>query len=144
MSHEEIKGPEKINLRLLVADDDPAILRILKLLLGRRYSSVETVVDGQALMDKFSALTFNAEFIITDNTMPGMSGIEAIRKIRETNTTIPIILYTTDTDRSLGPAARDLGAFLLSKPAEINVLYNLIDKLRIKTDDPSESESSAA
>lgn len=128
------QGPEKISLKLLVADDDPGIINMLKLLLGRFYSDIETVIDGQALMSKFSDPNFDAEFIITDNTMPGVKGIDAIKKIRETNKTIPIILYTTDVDGSLAPAAKEMGAVFLTKPASLSDLRAVIEHLRIKKD----------
>jgi CheY-like chemotaxis protein len=134
MPSENISGPEKIDLNMLVAEDTPEMIRMLKLLLGRRYTSVEIVTNGKLLVEKLSDPNYNPDFILTDNTMPEMTGIEAIAKIRAMNRfkSTPIILYTTDTDGSLQTQASSLGAFFLSKPAPIQTLYTLIDTLSQK------------
>jgi len=135
---------EKIDLKMLIAEDTPEIKEFLEIILAGRYSSVESVENGKLLLEKLSNSEYKIDFIITDNTMPEMTGIAAIRKIREINRLkdIPIILYTTDEDGSLKSEAEALGAVFLKKPVtKMEDLYNLIDSLRRRGDSTIENLS---
>ena len=127
------EGKEKIDLRILVADDNKDIREVLKFMLSMKYTSIESVEDGELLVDKLSKPDHNFDFIITDNSMPNLTGIEAIGKIRamEHLKNIPIIIYTTDTG-STKEEAEAMGAFFLPKPAKPEVLYAAIESLRQK------------
>ncbi|MES3032129.1 MAG: response regulator [Patescibacteria group bacterium] len=127
------EGKEKIDLRILVAEDTPDIRDMLMILLGRRYTSVESVEDGLQLVNKLSTPGYTTDFVLTDNTMPNMRGIDAIKRIRDIEhlKTVPIILYTTDAqDGPLTVEADKLGAYFLHKPARSDEIYAAIEKLR--------------
>ncbi|HYW79958.1 MAG TPA: HD domain-containing phosphohydrolase [Thermoguttaceae bacterium] len=68
------------NVRTLLVDDDPAMLRIVSKWLEKGDFSVETAVDGEQALDRIKAETFDV--VITDWEMPRMDGLELCRAIR--------------------------------------------------------------
>ena len=107
--------------RILVVEDDPAILRGLKdNLLAEEYEVV-TAADGEAgyrlLRDD------RPDLVILDLMLPRMSGYEVCRKAREEGLTTPILMLTArgeETDRVLG---LDLGADdYVTKPFSVREL----------------------
>ena len=128
------EGNEKIDLRILIADDESGMRGLLEMVLGMKYTSVESENDGKSLLSKLSDPTYKVDFIITDNTMPGLTGLEAIREIRKIDRfkNTPIILFTSDTGGIKEEAeSADVNAFFLAKPFKnIQELYDVIEKLR--------------
>src|SRR5260370_29479566 len=78
---------------LLVADDEPDMLRYLKSQLAAHYRVVEAV-DGQQAVEKASQ--FLPDIILLDMMMPEKDGLQACREIRQRTSTqsIPVILLT--------------------------------------------------
>ncbi|KAB2836327.1 response regulator [bacterium] len=74
--------------KVLVVDDDPQIRKILeRMLIGPSYD-VRTAVDGLTALSQVKEDP--PDLVILDIMMPGMSGIEVCRQIRETNPEHPI------------------------------------------------------
>lgn len=67
--------------RVLLADDDQDCLLILQGLLESEYDIVGTVPNGVALLT--AALEYRPDLIISDIDMPGLNGIDAVRRLRE-------------------------------------------------------------
>ncbi len=132
-SNEIKERKERINLKILVADDYSSIIGLLEVILGEKYSLVKCVENGKLLVDNFLDPSQKFDFIITDNNMPEMTGIEAIRKIRETNKTVPIIMMTGDMDiRNLQQETDKLNFICLSKPVNSRKLVEKIEEMRLK------------
>ena len=79
--------------------------------------------------------------MIADVHMPGMSGLDLVRKLRELDIMTPIILITALTDRKLDNEATSVGAqSLLKKPLETKALLDCVarsfsnERLHVKTD----------
>lgn len=106
-----------MNRRVLVVEDDPLTLEILRTILDLEDFAVRTATDGE------SALVAVAEEVpdvmVLDVMMPGLSGFEVCRRLRgqEATADLPIVLLTardSDDDRRRG---RDCGAdAYLTKP----------------------------
>jgi signal transduction histidine kinase len=114
---------------LLVADDEPDMLRFLKSQLSSRYRVVEAV-DGQQAIEKASQ--FLPDIILLDMMMPEKDGLQACREIRERTPTasIPIILLTARADEETKLAALSAGASdFLSKPFSTTELHVRIKNL---------------
>jgi signal transduction histidine kinase len=116
---------------LLVADDEPDMLRFLKSQLGQHYRVIEAV-DGQQAVDK--AAQFLPDIILLDMMMPEKDGLQACREIRERTSTrsIPVVLLTARADEETKLAALQAGASdFLAKPfstTELHVrLKNLVE-----------------
>jgi len=77
---------------ILCVDDEPAVLKPMEIMLRRRGFHVVTARDGRAAVELFRQIKFHA--VILDYALPGISGGEVARLLREENPTIPIILHT--------------------------------------------------
>jgi len=93
--------------RILVIDDEFQITRVLKRSLGAHRYDVRTASDGESGLDLFR--DFRPDLVITDLSMPAMSGIEVCRAIRKTSE-IPIIVLSVRGEERTKVEALDAGA----------------------------------
>jgi signal transduction histidine kinase len=114
---------------ILVADDEPDMLRFLKSQLSPHYRVLEAV-DGQQAIEKASQ--FLPDIIVLDMMMPEKDGLQACREIREHTPTqsIPIILLTARADEETKLGALSAGASdFLTKPFSTTELHVRIKNL---------------
>jgi len=114
---------------VLIADDEPDMLRFLKSQLSTHYQVLEAV-DGQQAVEKASQ--FLPDMILLDMMMPEKDGLQACREIREHTPTqgIPIILLTARADEETKLAALSAGASdFLPKPFSTTELHVRIKNL---------------
>jgi signal transduction histidine kinase len=121
---------------VLIADDEPDMLKYLKTQLVHNFQVIEAV-DGQQAIEKASQ--FLPDVIVCDMMMPGKNGLEVCREIRERTSTrtIPILLLTARADEGTKLAALSAGANdFISKPfsmTELSVrLKNLFDTYNLQ------------
>jgi signal transduction histidine kinase len=115
--------------KVLVADDEPDMLRFLKSELVENFEVFEAV-DGQQAIEKASQ--FLPDIILLDMMMPEKDGLQACREIRERPSTqnIPIILLTARADEETKLAALEAGASdFLPKPFSTTELHVRIRNL---------------
>ncbi len=115
--------------RLLIADDEPDMLRFLKSQLGTEYQVLEAV-DGQQAIEK--ACQFLPDMILLDMMMPEKDGLQACQELRERTPTqsIPIVLLTARADEETKLAALKAGASdFLAKPFSTTELHVRIKNL---------------
>jgi len=119
--------------KVLVCDDDPAMLRLLSRWLQKAGYSTETAEDGEKALEAIELEC--PDFIITDWEMPGVNGLELCRRVREM--VLPHYVYifflTVKNDRSEMIAGLEVGADdFLSKPAsEAEMLARLRSGARV-------------
>ena len=94
-------------MKVLIADDDPQILRALRITLGARGYDVTTAADGKAALD--AATRTHPDLVVLDLGMPGLSGIEVIQALRGW-TTVPILVVSGRTESWDKVEALDAGA----------------------------------
>jgi adenylate cyclase len=105
--------------RIVVADDSPASLDILKTRLASQGYDVVTATDGQEALD--AVLSHRPDLILLDVMMPRLDGFEVCRRLRADLTLpfIPIILVTAKDDTRDIVAGLDSGADeYLTKPVD--------------------------
>ncbi len=106
--------------RILVIDDEFQITRVLKRSLGAHRYDVRTAADGESGLDTFS--DFHPDLVITDLSMPGMSGIEVCKAIRRTSD-VPVIVLSVKGEERTKVEALDAGADdFVTKPFGMNEL----------------------
>lgn len=117
----------KQNYKVLVVDDEEAILELLKYNLEKQGYEVKTAIDGVKAVD--IAKTFHPELILLDIMMPKQDGVETCRQLRE----IPelassfIIFLTARSEEYSEVAAFDVGADdYITKPIKPRALMSRI------------------
>lgn len=134
ISLRETIRPEEIHLRgrhpkLLVADDEPDMLRFLRLELSNEFEVIEAV-DGQQAVEK--ARQFLPDVILCDMMMPELDGLEVCRQLRQHTPTrnIPILLLTARADERTKLSALEAGASdFLTKPFSVTELHVRLNNL---------------
>ncbi len=93
--------------RVLIVDDEPQILRALRInLLARQYDVVIAADGAEAL---HAAATHKPDLVVLDLGLPDIDGVEVIRKLR-TWTPIPIVILSGRMESAAKVAALDAGA----------------------------------
>ena len=111
--------------KLLLVDDDAAILRMMKLQLELDGYTVVTEDNGPAAIVAVKNTKFLA--ILLDLHMAGMDGFEVLRQIREAKPRLPVIMVTGSHDEEEARKAFDLGAWdYVTKPIDFNYLKNIL------------------
>ncbi|MDO4799630.1 MAG: response regulator transcription factor [Bacillota bacterium] len=111
--------------KLLVVDDEAILLKGLKFSLEQEGYEIETAEDGNTAYEMLLANHYDA--VILDLMLPGLSGLEVCRQVRE-KSSIPIILLTAKDDDSSKVLGLEYGADdYVTKP------FNMLElKARIK------------
>jgi two-component system, OmpR family, KDP operon response regulator KdpE len=106
--------------RILIIDDEFQITRVLKRSLGAHRYDVRTASDGESGLELFR--DFRPDLLITDLSMPEMSGIEVCRAVRKISE-IPIIVLSVKGGEGIKVDALDAGADdYVTKPFGMNEL----------------------
>jgi CheY-like chemotaxis protein len=122
--------PEAVNANftVLVADDNDVAQRLCKRVLEKAGYKVIIAVDGLQAVDV--ALSQRPSMILMDVAMPGIDGLEAMRRIKTEMPTMPIVIASahsmaSDTDRFLAAGADKV----LSKPFRLADLVAIVGQL---------------
>ena len=94
--------------RIIIADDHVLVGEGVRRILQGEFEIVDIVTDGAALVE--STRRHNPDAIITDLTMPRLSGLEAIRLLRKLGQAVPAVVMTMHSDPFLANAAIAAGA----------------------------------
>jgi DNA-binding NtrC family response regulator len=112
---------------VLVADDDPSILNILKLGLQVKGYEVLTAADGNAALQLVERS--HPDLIILDIEMPQLTGIDVLKQIRADWPALPVVIMTAHGTIRLAVEAMKEGATdFITKPFEIEQLLLVIQK----------------
>jgi DNA-binding NtrC family response regulator len=118
--------------RVLVVDDNRDLLTTFTKILEKRGYGVETADDGFDAVDKFRSNHF--DIVLMDILMPGISGVETLKRIKRINPKTKVVLMTAYCDEKDLKTAEQEGAFrAIHKPVDIHWLLNLIQET---TDNP--------
>ena len=107
-------------LRVLVIEDEPSYIEALEVALGAEGFAVEAAEDGRSGLVQFREAA--PDVVLLDLMLPGLSGLDVLRKIREEARTPVIILSAKDTEADI-VTALELGADdYLTKPYSVREL----------------------
>src|SRR5215510_11045950 len=106
--------------RILVVDDETQITRVLKTMLQSQGYEVKTATDANSALDL--AVDWIPDLIVTDLSMPRMTGIDLCRLVRE-RSQVPIIVLSVREEEKSKVEALDAGADdYVTKPFSVNEL----------------------
>ncbi len=107
--------------RLLIVDDDPGQRSLLDSFLRSQGFDTLTVDSGERALDALR--TTPVDMMITDVRMPGISGLDTLRRARQAHAVLPVLLVTAYADiREAVEAMRDGAVNYLSKPIDLDEL----------------------
>lgn len=95
-------------MRLLLAEDEPGLVRALQAILAREGYEVDAVYDGTSALEYLRAAEYDAA--VLDIMMPGMDGIEVLRSVRADGNRVPVIMLTAKGGVSDKVEGLDAGA----------------------------------
>lgn len=116
--------------RILVADDDPVILRLLEVNLGLEGFEVETAARGEEALTK--AREIHPALILLDVMMPGLNGWDVARELKADPDTadVPVVLLSARTQEEDRRRGQELGAdAYITKPFDPSELAETIRRL---------------
>lgn len=118
-------------MKVLFIEDDPMNRRVVRDMLdvaGATMVEAESAEEGLRLL-----ATQDFEMLLVDLRMPGMDGVEAIRRMRGLDNAkmwMPIIVVTADTAENLRERAIEAGADdVLFKPVAMDALFEMMGRL---------------
>ena len=120
-------------MRALVVDDSAVMRKVLIGALGRaNITTVDQAADGQEAVAATEAQDY--DLVLMDWNMPNMLGIDAVKTIRANGKTMPIIMVTTEAEKSRVIDALKAGAQnYVIKPFEPATIVNKIQEVLAKS-----------
>ncbi|HXI55463.1 MAG TPA: sigma-54 dependent transcriptional regulator, partial [Polyangia bacterium] len=121
MSH-----PEPVPRRVLIADDELNMRRVLEAILRREGYDVITAANGT---EALSGMSRDVHTVITDLKMPGLDGMGLLRKLSADYPDVPVVMITAHGSVENAVEAVKLGAFdYLEKPFEQEQIRQIVAK----------------
>ena len=117
---------------IMVIDDSPTIRVSVDLALKQLGFRIKQAENGQDGLDKINELKKTGDEIVlclTDINMPILSGIEFIAEFRKTDKYTPVVVLTTEAEKSVIQQGRDVGASgWIIKPFKVEDLINVVTR----------------
>ncbi len=119
--------PSNSKHRILIADDETAITVGLAGMLEEEGYKVETADDGKAALTLLQKQAFN--LLLVDLLMPGMTGLELLQKVKESDLSVEVVIITGQGTISNAVEAMKAGAYdFLTKPIDPNRLKSIVSR----------------
>jgi len=113
--------------KILVVDDEPGICHSFKKILGRYDYDVITASSGEEAVER--AMIELPDLVIMDINMPGMDGLETLRKLKSVNPSLATIIMTAFSSSEKAITAMKFGAYdYITKPVDNVLLVALVEK----------------
>ncbi len=95
----------RANRRVLVVDDEPAVADLMESILGLHGYEVETYLDPERALTAFRRNPEQFDALVTDQRMPGLTGLQLVESIRRISPDLPVLLVTGNPGSVLGEQA---------------------------------------
>lgn len=113
-------------IRILIVDDESEAGEILSLRLARRGMTPSYASSGEAALAHLA--DNEADVVLLDMKMPGMDGLETLKRIHEGHPGLPVIILSGHADLNSAARGMELGAFFyLLKPVNLEELLHKIE-----------------
>lgn len=115
------------NVRIMVIDDEEGVRESFKMILKIKDYDVETFEDGESAVSALKKDMYDMAFV--DYKLPGMDGIDVLKKIKEIDPNVEVIIVTAYASESSHANAITLGALeYLRKPFLMEEIYELVER----------------
>lgn len=122
MSHQE--------KHILIVDDEPFLVRLNKRQLENEGYRVSVSTESLEALKEFQKSPEVFDLLLTDLTMPGMSGLELIKAVLKESPNLPVIVLTGLVDEDTEERLFDLGvAEIVTKPVMEGELITAVDRV---------------
>ncbi len=126
-----------------IVDDDEAARESLAFLLGAAGHAVKTFDSAGAFLEALSGMAVSC--VVTDIRMPGVDGLELMRRLTADGHRFPVIMITGHGDVPLAVEAMKLGAFdFLEKPFDDDIVIAAINAALRRAETATESQHESA
>lgn len=96
------------NLSLLLVDDEPDVLKVMKKRIEDWGFAVIEAANGREAMN--SLISKNIDIVVLDHALPDMTGLDVLKEIHKIDRRIPVVLFTAYADEKMRQSAKKLGA----------------------------------
>jgi DNA-binding response OmpR family regulator len=123
---------------ILVVDDEPNIVELVRLYLKSEGYNVEEAHDGREALEKIAAL--HPSLVVLDLMMPEVDGWEVTRRLRQQDARTPVIMLTAKGDDADKIVGLDMGADdYLAKPFNPRELVSRVRAVLRRTEEPDKA-----
>ncbi len=115
------------NVKIMIVDDERGVRESFEMILKIKDYEVKTFEDGESATSPLKKDMFDMAFV--DYKLPGMDGIEVLKKIKEIDPSIEVVIVTAYASESSHANAITLGALeYLRKPFLMEEIYELVER----------------
>ncbi len=129
---------------ILLVDDEEILLEVEQQLLQSLGYIVKTTTNGEDALNLFKSNINMFDLVLTDQTMPGMTGTELVKHILEIRSDIPVILASGFSDSTSPEIAKEAGVYdYVMKPIDLpklaSIIHNALSKLNLSKLKPTQN-----
>jgi signal transduction histidine kinase len=113
--------------QILIVDDERDIRRLLQEMLSLEGHEVTEAANGLEALERLKSASF--DLVVTDVRMPGVSGLELLRRVREASPSTEVVVATAYAELETAIECMRAGAFdLLRKPFNLQELFSCVSR----------------
>lgn len=117
------------DIRVLVVDDEKEFAETLSERIRMRELQPDVALNGEEALEKLKQEEDLPDVMILDLKMPGIDGLEVLKKTKEAYPGVQVIMLTAHGDDQVEKEAREIGAFdYMQKPASIDKIVAAVKK----------------
>ncbi len=119
-----VKTKNKVK-KILVVDDEPVVCNMLKKYLTKKGHLATIALSGEEAMKKIKKDM--PHVVLLDIRMPGMDGVEALRRIKKFDKNIGVVMITAVKEDAVGRKCLEMGAYdYITKSLSLDYLENVL------------------
>jgi len=120
-------SPKSGSARVALIDDEPDIATALESILTNLGYRVSAFTDGLTALEAIISNPGRFDLVITDNTMPQLTGLEIVRRLRDSGVELPVIMTSGYMSQEIEETAKKMGVLeIIAKPIDT---YRLADAI---------------
>ena len=117
-------------VKILAVDDEPSIAQSMRFIFERPSYDLTSAADGETALARVAADPSPFDVVITDNNMPGVSGIELVRQLREQKFSGKIMVLSAHLSTEVRAAYEGLQVdAMMDKPFSVKALRQTLDQV---------------